>query len=97
MKKIGFIGAGNMGGAIISGMIASGNFEKSDINVCDLKISQDILDLGINPASLDQCIANSDFVVLAVKPTGLGEYLKKSNRYLLLKPKPTYPLPPDTK
>lgn len=77
MKKIGFIGAGNMGGAIISGMIASGNFEKSDINVCDLKISQDILDLGINPASLDQCITNSDFVVLAVKPAGLGELLEK--------------------
>lgn len=77
MKKIGFIGAGNMGGAIISGMIASGNFKKANINVCDLKIPQDILDLGINPASLDECVANSDYIVLAVKPAGLGAVLEK--------------------
>ena len=77
MCKIGFIGAGNMGGAIISGMISGKAFEKTDINVCDLKIPDSILSLGINPMDLEDCVANSDYIILAVKPAGLGSVLEK--------------------
>ena len=33
--KIGFIGAGNMGGAIIGGLVASGNTDAKDIYAYD--------------------------------------------------------------
>ena len=42
MYKTGFIGAGNMGSTIISGMIESKKFDAKNILVCD-KITNDVL------------------------------------------------------
>ena len=82
--NIGFIGAGNMGGAIIDGMIKSGGFAPTDINVCDKVISDTVRSLGINECDLETTVKNSDAIVLAVKPAVLGavlEDVKKINGY----------------
>lgn len=75
MTKIGFIGAGNMGGAIISGMIASKNFEAKNINVCDKVITDTVKAYGINECDLKSTVENSDCIVLAVKPAGMSDVL----------------------
>ena len=41
MYKLGLIGAGNMGGALVKGMMASGKLSESQVSVFDL--SQDKL------------------------------------------------------
>ena len=75
MKTIGFIGAGNMGSAIIGGMTSSGNFDAKNINVCDKVISDTVHAYGVNEMSLKETAESSDCIVLAVKPAGLGEVL----------------------
>lgn len=78
MKRIGFIGAGNMATAIIKGLIAqkgSGSF----INVFDVSSEKldEISKLGVNalPSSQD-VVKNSDIIVLAVKPQNYAEVLE---------------------
>ena len=73
--NIGFIGAGNMGGAIIAGMIKSGNFAKEDILVCDKIISDDIKNMEVSTASLQTLTENSECIVLAVKPSSMEDVL----------------------
>lgn len=77
MKRIGFIGAGNMATAIIKGLIAqkgSGSF----INVFDVSSEKldEISKLGVNAFSSSQdVVKNSDIIVLAVKPQNYSEVL----------------------
>ena len=77
MKRIGFIGAGNMATAIIKGLIAqkgSGSF----INVFDVSSEKldEISKLGVNAFSSSQDVVNnSDIIVLAVKPQNYAEVL----------------------
>ena len=75
--KIGFIGVGNMGGAIVSGMIKSENFKKEDICVCDKIISEDIKALEVLTTDTKSTIENCDCVVLAVKPSSLELVLEE--------------------
>jgi len=75
MSRIGFIGAGNMGGAIIAGMIKCGEFDKNDIAVCDKAVSCDIKSMGICEFDLKECVEASEYVVLAVKPNILHDVL----------------------
>ncbi len=66
--KIGFIGAGNMGGAIIDGLIAVGN---KDIVACDLNNEKlnSLKEKGIDTTKdLNEVCEKCDVVVLAVKP-----------------------------
>lgn len=80
MKNIGFIGAGNMGGAIISGMVSSGSFDARNIYVCDKALKQEICDLGINAATMKETVESSECIVLAVKPNmifGVIDDIKK--------------------
>ena len=77
MERIGFIGAGNMGGAIIGGILKTDSFKKDNIYVCDKIISDEISSLGINIGSLSETVEKSDCIVLAVKPAGLGDVLKE--------------------
>ena len=69
--KIGFIGAGNMAGAIIRGMV-SGGFHGSDILAYDTdnaKLVQLFEDCGIRIASSGKEVAEqADALVFAVKP-----------------------------
>ncbi|PIU83207.1 MAG: pyrroline-5-carboxylate reductase [Elusimicrobia bacterium CG06_land_8_20_14_3_00_38_11] len=83
-KKIGFIGAGNMAEAIISGIIKSGilarNIFTSDINSARLKfISQKygVKTLGGNPA----VVKRADIIFLAVKPYQIEEVLREISDY----------------
>ena len=72
MKNIGFIGAGNMGGAIIGGILKAGLFSKENIMASDL--SGALLDkrkeeYGIHVTTDNLETAQfSDILVLAVKP-----------------------------
>lgn len=70
-KKIAIIGAGNMGGAIINGLIKSGFLHASDIYASDKKksILEELTKLGVNvfENNLDT-VKEADVVILAVKP-----------------------------
>lgn len=76
--KIGFIGGGNMAGAIANGVIASGLCEKSDVTICD--ISTETLkkyESGINTSSDNKDALLCDYIVLAVKPFILSKVLEE--------------------
>lgn len=78
-KQIGFIGAGNMGKAIIAGIIASGQVAAGDIHVFDLQQSQ-VDDLvarfGVRgAASAAEVAAQADILFAAVKPNVITQVL----------------------
>lgn len=69
--KIGFLGAGAMGGAILSGAINAGVLMPKDVYVSDVseKILEKYAAMGCNTCKDNQELgAASDLVVLAVKP-----------------------------
>lgn len=78
-KKIGLIGGGNMGEALIRGLLQSGRFEADQIMVSD--ISQDRLDYLQSTYQLPTFVdngkvaGNSDVIILAVKPQQMGDVL----------------------
>lgn len=71
-KKIGFIGAGKMGAALVGGMLKAKAFSSNDIYVSDLyEPSLDTLhrDFGVNVSTDNKVtVGNADIVILAVKP-----------------------------
>jgi len=77
--KIGFIGGGNMGGAIIGGMISSGKYKAEDISVTDLfkeNTQRLISEYGVNDGISNRDIArNSDILFLSVKPNVYNEVI----------------------
>lgn len=78
MKKIGFIGAGNMATAIIKGIMAQNNNKADLINVFDISTDkcEPMKNLGVNVmASGKEIVDNSDIIVLAVKPQNYAEVL----------------------
>lgn len=88
--KYGFIGAGNMAGAIIKGMtVGTGSFNGSDIYVYDLhrpaaeKLAQTC---GINVCrSTDEVIEEADVLILAVKPNVMADALTPVRETILKK------------
>lgn len=77
-KKIGFIGAGNMATAIISGLLRNKVALPKDINVFDVNASQLnlIAEKGvIAKKSADEVVKDSSIIVLAVKPQNYEEVL----------------------
>ncbi len=68
--KIGFIGAGNMGSALVRGMISSGNFKVEDIIVCDKNKNslKTLSETGITVDTDNKAALKADVVLLAVKP-----------------------------
>lgn len=79
MKKIGFIGAGNMAGALVKGLLAAGRWKASDLWVADAADSQlrrmkriyKVEGTRDNRA----LVRGSQTVVLAVKPQVMAEVL----------------------
>lgn len=70
-KKIGFIGAGNMAGALLAGVQLSELYPTGEIAVFD--VSADVCEkyraLGYsNPSSITELVENSEIVVVAVTP-----------------------------
>lgn len=83
-KKVVFIGAGNMGGSLIGGLLANG-FAAGDIGFVEKRserIAAVTAQFGIEPvAKLDE-LAASEAVVLAVKPQIMTEVLHELGQAL---------------
>ncbi len=82
--KLGFIGTGNMGGAMINGILASGMVSPKEIYVSD--ISEVALEKyrkqGINTFTDNKLIAGeADYIFLTVKPQFYEEVLKELTEY----------------
>ena len=77
MKKIGLIGAGNMGSAILRGMLAAGYVKAADVAICDVsrrkleELSNEIPGLTCVKEAIDLADMCS-MIILAVKPHYLG-------------------------
>ena len=79
-KKIGFVGAGNMGRALIKGILKKGLVESQDIIVSDLDKDKlrVISELGVTIARDNKgVVAESDIIILAIKPKDMGKVLKE--------------------
>lgn len=78
MKKIGFIGAGNMATAIIDGILRSNTVPANNITVFDIMsekleiMSEKGVSVTTSPLEV---VKNSDITVLAVKPQNYAEVL----------------------
>lgn len=85
MKKIGFIGCGNMGSAIVGGMLLSKNYSKENI-YCSTKSKESAekisKTLGINIASNIEVAKVSDYLFLAVKPHFFSEVISQIREYV---------------
>lgn len=79
MKKVGFIGFGNMAEAIISGMISSGNYKCDEIGAFDPdtdKLEKGADKLGfVAYKSNEELVDDCEIVILAVKPIALQKVL----------------------
>lgn len=85
-KKIGFIGAGKMGGAIISGLLASKFISKDMIFASEpnKEVAKSIENtLGIKVFNDNKQLAQEvDIIILAIKPFILGTVLEEIKDYL---------------
>lgn len=71
MGSVGFIGAGNMAGAIIEGILKNQVYSASELTVCDVSAEKcrKYADMGMNVAdSIRELARNSRVIFLAVKP-----------------------------
>ncbi len=89
--KLGFIGAGNMGGAIIRGFINSNKVNADDINVIrkNTKALEAMKsELGINGyTDYSEFINDSDIIFLAVKPIMFSDVISEIKNSLKYKNK----------
>lgn len=79
MKKIGFIGAGNMATAIIKGLMSQNDGKADFINVFDTDSEKCRImsEMGVSVCKSGcEVVENSDITVLAVKPQNYYEVLK---------------------
>ena len=81
-KKIGFIGSGNMGEALVSGLVLSkaaqpGNIICSDISPDTLTEVQEKYGVQTTTSNIEVC-QQSDIIIYATKPQILGAVLKQT-------------------
>ena len=84
-QKIGFIGCGNMGGAILKGALARGVLAPEQVWVYDVSqaAKEDAKTLGVNVATSNaELCANSDIILLGVKPQYTPEVLAECGKYM---------------
>ncbi len=81
-KKIGFIGGGNMGEALISGLVTSGAATPENIICSDVRVDalQELQDkYGINTSTSNMDVASfADIIVYATKPQILASVLQET-------------------
>lgn len=79
--KVGFLGAGNMGGAILRGYLSSGKAKKEEVFVCGRsreKLKNLCTSLGVNPCeNILDLVDKSDVILLGVKPNMFPEIMPK--------------------
>ncbi|MEA4815587.1 MAG: pyrroline-5-carboxylate reductase [Lachnospiraceae bacterium] len=84
--KIGFIGAGNMAGAIARGLVKSNAFKGDELNIFDVNeaaLASLAKDTGACAfKSQSELIASSDIVLFAVKPNVLAGVLSEAKASL---------------
>jgi pyrroline-5-carboxylate reductase len=85
-KKIGMIGTGNMGGALIDGLIGSGaakaaNILCSDTNERQLERIQNKYQVGTTTDNVE-VVKKSDIVIYAIKPQIMAGVLKETADHL---------------
>ncbi len=80
-KKIGFYGTGNMGQAMIKGLIQSNLYQAADIWIYDVYqplVEKLVNELGVTSAKeSEDLIKNCDMLIFAVKPHVLPNVLKE--------------------
>ncbi len=79
--KLGFIGTGNMAGAILNGVVANG-FNPKDITITNRTISkaEAFKPLGVNVvATSTEVVEASDMIILGMKPDGYMPWLKAND------------------
>lgn len=85
-RKIGFIGAGKMGSALMQGIIKAGIIKPENLSASDVYepfLNELNSQLGINVSTDNAVIAQaSDILVLAVKPQILGSVLEDLKPYI---------------
>ena len=77
-KKLGIIGCGNMGGAILFGALESGVLAKENVYVYDINpdMRKKASGWGVTVTENDEEVCkNSDIILLAVKPQNAAEAL----------------------
>ncbi len=79
VAKLGFIGVGAMGGALLRGLLAAGKVTREDLVYYDPdpKRQQEMAELGIEAALDNPEVMHSPVVVLAVKPQFLKEVMEQ--------------------
>ena len=79
-KKIAIIGAGNMGGAIATGLLKSGFVKAEHIFVADRKESvlKEMVDLGLQTTSDNlEAVKSAEVVIVAVKPYHIESVIRE--------------------
>ena len=84
--KIGFIGTGNMGSAMIKGIVQSQFLPSQNINIFDLdtaKAQHLAQDFGITILNNEtEIVEKSDLIILAIKPNIYPKILEKIKSHL---------------
>lgn len=84
-SRIGFIGCGNMGGAILRGIVAAGVAAKEQIFVYDVNeaVREEMRTFGVQVMTDNEAVcAASDYVFLAVKPQYMAQTLASTGQAL---------------
>ena len=80
-RKIGFIGTGNMGGALLRGYLSSAGAKAEDVYICRKnpeKLQAMADELGVNPChSTEELVETCDVVFIGVKPNMFPEIMPK--------------------
>ena len=81
--KLGFIGVGNMGGAIIRGLVAGGHVYRENLIYYDPDPARQaqMTELGVAAAADNAAVMQAKVVVLAVKPQILPKILAGIKKY----------------
>ncbi len=86
MENIGFIGTGNMGKALIEGIVKRGIFSPNRVlgyDIITAKAENLAREFGIRASkSMEELMAESSTVVIAVKPQNMEETLLQMKAYL---------------
>lgn len=79
-RKLGFIGAGNMGEALLKGLLARGSARAQDVRVSARRperVQELVTGYGVQGGSNVEVARGSDVLVLAVKPQILDQVLRE--------------------